>query len=300
MAHFNRRANDYVLQHVGYSPVTSSNAVQEQLQQWVKEYHLKDAMTNIVLDSSKTQLTLTEAPEVKDNELLKAMQWKLKDNPEFDLNNSVIDCFSIPGQRERGRQPMAYIVSASRNDIKPVAGFCSQSHLNLKSIDITAMTQRNIAALMPEDEFGVAMLSFTERQGLLTISRKGNLYLARDIEVGYEDLHSLAEKQNSADDMVHMVLENEQLLETVVLEIQRSMDYYERYFAQPPVQNLILAPIPEHNPILEEYISTQLGIKVHELDLNSVIQSQGDILSTDRQFEYLFAIGASLRFKQAS
>lgn len=302
LAHFIRQKKDYVLQHTSFAPVTTIPAMKDQINQWVKSFDLKDAVTNIVLDSSKANLLLTEAPEVEDSELVRAMQWQLKENPEIDVDDSVIDCFSIPGQRERGRQPMAYVVSAKKDDVKPLANICMQSQLDLKSIDIPAMTQRNLAALLPEDEFGVAMLSFSAKQGLLSVSRKGNLYLARDIDVGFDDLNitPAIEDESGLSLEAASTSSDEHILEMVVLEIQRSMDYYERYFGQPPIQNLIIAPLPKPVPDMTDYIASQLGIKVRELNLNEVLHTQAEELVSEQQYEYLTAIGASLRFFQAS
>ena len=76
-----------------------SDEIEEIITNWVNEYGLKNLNTNFVLAASDATIMLTEAPEVDDTELKQAMSWKLKDNSDIDVNNSVIDCFSIPGQR---------------------------------------------------------------------------------------------------------------------------------------------------------------------------------------------------------
>ncbi len=299
-AHLTRNNDAYQLEHVDFAAVTSLHEMEENLSEWVKEFDVKGSMANFVLAQSQAGIFLTEAPEVEDKELNKAMRWKLKDNTEVDLEKSIVDVFPIPGQRERGRQPMAYVVSADKKLLKGYVALIDKSHLNLKSIDITALAQRNIASHMQEDENGVAFLSLYANSGLLSLSRKSNLYLARDLDVGHKNFASQEASQASGGLQVEgLPAATQQTLEQIVLEVQRSMDYYERYFAQPPIQALVLAPLPTPVPGLVDEISNQLGMKVRELDLSDIIDTQQSI-EHSLQSNYLPAIGAALRMTMAS
>ena len=242
---------------------------------------------------------LTEAPEVEDSELQQAMRWKLKDSTELNVKESVIDCFSIPGQRERGRQAMAYVVSANTDLLKSYARVVEKSQLNLKSIDIKALALRNVAHLLPEDKYGVAFLQLDLDSGLITISREGDLFLTRNLDVGYQPIVSNDSTKNTAL-QIEESAEVKSTLESIVLEVQRSLDYYERYFAQAPIQTLVIAPLPVEVPAVVEYISNQLGINVYELDLNDVISMKNKKLERGLQSKYLGAIGAALRFNDTN
>jgi len=297
-AHLSRKNDSYQLENVDFAAVTSVQDMEAHLSQWVKEFNLKDSVTNFVLAQSQAGIFLTEAPEVEDKELNKAMRWKLKDNTEVDIEKSIVDVFPIPGQRERGRQPMAYVVSADKKLLKSYVSLLEKTSLDLKSIDITALAQRNIASFLPEDENGVAFLSLYANSGLLSLSRKGNLYLARDLDVGYKNFADGSTSDTAGGLQVEgLPSATQQTLEQIVLEVQRSMDYYERYFAQPPIQALILAPLRTPIPGLADEISNQLGMKVRELDLGDVIDAQQPI-EHSLQSQYLPAIGAALRMAE--
>ena len=265
------------------------------LAQWVDEYQLKQLSTNFVLAADEATILLTEAPEVDDSELQQAMRWKLKDNSEIDINQSVIDCFSIPGQRERGRQAMVYVVTAKTELLKSYVRLVEKCQLSLKSIDIKALALRNIAHLLPEDEYGVALLQLDPNSGLLSISRKGNLFLARDLEVGYEQI-VVADESEKEGMQFEVSSDIQGSLENIVLEVQRSLDYYERYFAQAPIHTLVIAPLPVEVPGVLDYISSQLGLKVYELDIHDIINVKKEKLERGLQSKYLSAIGAALRF----
>src|SRR5258708_4454717 len=78
--------------------------------------------------------------------------------------------------------------------------------------------QRNIAALLEPHDRGVAMLYADRQQVLFTVNFRGELYLARRIDVGLEELEKLA--QGGSDDAKNRIL----------LEVQRSFDHLERQF----------------------------------------------------------------------
>ena len=299
-AHLTRKQDSYQLEHADFADVTSLPEIESRLSRWVKEFDLKGTSTNFVLAQSQAGIFLTEAPEVEDKELSKAMRWKLKDNAEVDIEKSIVDVFPIPGQRERGRQPMAYVVSADKKLLKDYVSILEKTHLDLKSIDITALAQRNLASSLPEDENGLAFLTLYANSGLLSLSRKGDLYLARDLDVGYRNFAPELENDLTGDLQVEgLPAATQQTLEQIVLEVQRSMDYYERYFAQPPIQSLVLAPLPVTVPGLADEISNQLGMKVRELDLTDIIDSAREIEHAS-QGKYLPAVGAALRMAQVN
>ena len=301
-AHLSRKNNTYQLTDVDFATVTSLKEMESTLSHWVKEYNVKDSETNFVLALSEANILLTEAPEVEDKELNQAMRWKLKDSAEVDMEKSIVDVFPIPGQRERGRQPMAYVVSAEKQLLKSYVSLVENCNLNLKSIDITALAQRNVANTLPEDENGVAFLSLYANSGLLSLSRRGDLYLARDLDVGYQNFSLGMENSLNTDgglQMEGLPSVTQQTLEQIVLEVQRSMDYYERYFAQPPIQALVLAPLPTPIPGLADEITNQLGMKVRELDVNEILSVEQPV-EHELQSKYLSAIGAALRMTQAA
>ncbi len=266
----------------------------------MKANDLKDKLTNFVLGTHQYNFVLTEAPEVKDSELLQAMRWKMKDLIEYDIKDATIDCFPIHGQKERGRQPMAYVVTASTDVLKSYIDTLDECALRLSSIDIPAMSQRNIAQLLPEDEAGVALLVMNEKQGLLTLTRKGELYLARDLEVGYS--HFSGDDKVNSDSSLQlegMPAATQGALDQIVLEVQRSIDYYERYFAQPAVNSLVIAPMPVSVTGMIEYIAGQLGIQVRELDMNPLLGVETK-MDRQTQSQCFPAIGAALRWPFAT
>ena len=140
-----------------------------------------------MLDESEYSLLLTEAPDVKPEELRTALRWRVKDLIDFHINDATLDAFELPGADGNKSREM-YAVAARNEAIRRRADALQNAGINLEVIDIPEMAQRNLAALLPEDAQGVALLSFTNRGGLLTISRQGDLYLSRGLDVGLDHL----------------------------------------------------------------------------------------------------------------
>lgn len=262
----------------------------EMLAALADEYALGGVPCISVLPSSHFSLLLVEKPNVEPGELKTAVRWRVKDLLDFHVDDAVIDVFEVPGQADRGRPPMAYVVAAHQGSVQEHIDLIEGAGCGLEVVDIPEMAQRNIAALVPEDDAGVAVLHLSEHRGLLTLTRQSALYLARNLDTGAADLQG----HGDGDEDGAMPEALEQRLESIVLEVQRSLDYYESHFAMPPIGNLVIAPLPYEVPGMLGYIANQLGVAVRELDLNTLLDVQ-EPLDPALQARAFTAIGAALR-----
>jgi MSHA biogenesis protein MshI len=241
-----------------------------------------------------------ESPAVETSELKAAVRWRIKDLIDFHIDDAIIDVFDIPGQKERGRPKLMYVVASRTSAVQQHIDLLEGSGLNLTAIDIPELVLRNIAALLPEDKSGVATLYIGRHQGMLVLTRGQTLYLSRRIDLGLEQLKTYL---NSPADEDELVLDGEEpampaplqrALDNIVLEIQRSLDYYESHFSLPPVSGLVMAPMEENIPGMMGYLGGNLGVPVRLLDLNALIECD-ETLTDQLQSQCLFAIGAALR-----
>lgn len=256
------------------------------------------------MDSEHSTLLLVEAPEVDPSELKAAVRWRIKDLIDFHVDDAVLDVFDIEGQR--GRTKMMYVVVARIATVQEHINLLEKAHVNLGVIDIAELAQRNIAALLPEDQSGVALLHLTPRGGLLTLTRQGNLFLARNMEFGTDHLAATLPGAASAQSDNEFTLDTEddgvppalrRLMDSIVLEIQRSLDYFESHFGLPPISGLVVAPLAQPVPGLAGYLGGNLGLPVRTLDLNTVLDCE-QTLSDELQARCLPAIGAALRVEE--
>lgn len=270
------------------------------LQKLAKEFDLEASHCISVAPQESFTLLLVESPEVEPSELKAAVRWRIKDLIDFHIDDAIIDVFDIPGQRERGRTKLMYVVASRTSTVQQHIDLLEENNLNLAVIDIPELVLRNIAALLPEDKGGVATLYIGRDHGMLVVTREQTLYLSRRIELGLQQLQSCL---NTPADEEEFVLEGEEppmpaplqrALDNIVLEVQRSLDYYESHFSLPPVSGLVMAPMEEELPGVIGYLGGNLGVPVRMLDLNAFIECE-ETLSDKLQSQCLFAIGAALR-----
>jgi len=255
------------------------------LQHLRRELHLKRFRCSTLLPAPQYQLQLLDAPNVPDAELKSAVRWKLKDFLEYPVDSATVDVVQVPadaGAPTRGRS--VYAVSARNADIEARMKLFAQAGIPLRVIEIPEMAQRNLATLRETDDRALAMLSFGEEGGLLTFSARGELYLSRRIDVSLEQL------THAAGDM------REQMFERIALELQRSLDHFDRQFSNVPVARLLLGPVPTEIG-LTQYLAGNLSAQVDSVDLGEVLDFHKvpELREPGEQMQRWQTLGAALR-----
>ena len=236
-----------------------------------------------VLPTGSYQLVLVQVPDVPANEVKSAVRWQIKDLLDFPVDEAVVELFEMPELSTKKDKSMAYAVATRRSNVQEHIELLHGAGLSLDVIDIPELCTRNIATLLPQDADGVAFLHFAENHGTLTVTRQGVLYLIRQIEKGLA-----AMKAAAGDDFAR-----EELISKIVLETQRSLDYYESHFEHRPVTELVLAPGSNIGGLADS-LHDELGLTISSLDLNGLFETN-TTMSTAEQSDCLLAIGAALR-----
>ena len=237
-----------------------------------------------VLQPGEYNLLLVEAPDVEADELKSAVRWRIKDLIDFHIDDAMIDVFDIPGQPHSGNRPtMMYVVAAQSSLIQKRVEMIHSAGLDLSVIDIPELAQRNISSLLPEDVNGVALLTFSENTGLITLCRQSVLYLTRMLDVGSASLFGNIDPDT-----------RQRGFDTVVLEVQRSLDYFESHFAQAPIKSVVISAEGQDMGDLINYLNENLGISSRVLDLGVSIDSKIK-LDDHLQLQCMPCISSALR-----
>ena len=236
-----------------------------------------------VLPDSSYQLLLAEVPDVPANEVNAAVRWQVKDLLDSPADETVIELFDMPGQSSASDRSVAYVVATRRSNIEEHIKRLHGAGFSMDVINIPELCTRNIATLLPQDADGVAFLHLEQDHGILTVTRQGVLYLIRRIENGRNAVTLAA-----ADDFTRA-----ELASSFVLEIQRSLDYYESHFDRRPLTELVLSPGSDVGGLAES-LNEQLSLSVSRLDLRRLFEMRS-AMSPAEQGECLLAIGAALR-----
>lgn len=261
---------------------TEEENQQDQLMDFVKTQGLLKATCNVVLPSDAYQLSLLETPDVPDAELRDAIRWRLKDLLDIPLEEAAIDVFPLPQDGTRSGKPMSYVVSAQLSYIKKIIDLINQAGLKLNAIDIAELALRNVAQWCDHGERGVAVVRILPGRGSVVLYRCGNMYLSRQFELDYDG--------GLLDDLPE---------EHLTLEIQRSLDYYERQMGQVPPAALYLCGTNVLADKITENIRQSLAVPVKHLSLDGILNTEQELDTGILQL-CLGALGGTLREDKAA
>ncbi len=249
------------------------------LKAFVSSQGLEGETCHLVIPYSKYQLLLVEAPDVPMEEMREAMQWRIKDLLSTPVEKTGIDVFSLPDNGARGRH-MLYVVASDKDYLNKCIEFINESGLKLNSIDINELALRNISLLQEGGKVagrGIALVRITSKESNVSLYQEGNLYLSRSFNVNY--------KGGLLEDLP---------VDSLMLEIQRSLDYYERQMGQRPPSSIYLFGENISEDKLTDDLCRGLSGAVKILDLSDHVKNRED-LPLDLLAPCVSAIGASLR-----
>jgi MSHA biogenesis protein MshI len=233
-----------------------------------------------VLAGSDYQLVMVEAPDVPPAELRAAMRWRLKEAVEFPVDEAVVDVFEMPAHSRGAQGRMMYAVAARRDAVDRQVQALGGSGLAV--LDVPELCLRNLAAHLPAAAAGVALLHLDDASATVVLVHGRTFYFARQMELGV-----LAPADPAHDAAVEDV-------SGIVLELQRSLDYYERHFDQPPITRVVVSPAGRRAEQLATRLAAETGFDVETLDLNRMLRCAQPVAAAT-QADCLMAVAAALR-----
>lgn len=247
-----------------------------------RELKLGRYQASTMLRAGEYDIVLVDAPSVPRAEMKSALRWKVKGMVDYPIDQATLDFLTVPSEgAAEGRTQQLYAVLARNEVLQSRVRRFDEAGIALAAIDIPDTAQRNIAALYRNEERAVALVYFGLNLGLLTISHGAELYLTRRLELGVEEL---AEDTDAAEGGAH---------DRVVLEIQRTLDHFERQFRNLAVGKLLLAPTGRPTR-LRETLTERFEMPVQQIDLSEVL-SFAQKPDEELQWRLFHHFGAALR-----
>lgn len=240
-----------------------------------------------LLSQADYQILLVESPDVKREELKAAVRWRIKDMIDYQVDDATLDVLEVPSAGAQ-RPSTIYVVATKSATVRQVIDRFEAARIPLGVIDIPDTAQRNIAALYETADRALLTLSFDVDGGLITITSGGELFFSRRLDIGYAQVNGEQPGRDKAFDRV-------------VIEVQRSLDHFERSFSQLPVERVMLAPMTQSEALVAS-LGAQLQIPVSPIDLLDVLDLPPLYLSApaDVRARWFRLIGAGLRIEKAA
>lgn len=258
------------------------------LEKLTRDLHAHRFQCSNLLSAGEYQILSVDAPNVPSDELKTAVRWRLKDMLDFHVDDATIDVLDVPLDKNApSRNHSMYAIAARNQLIGQRQALFSDAKVPLSVIDIPEMAQRNIAALLEQEGRGLAFLSFDTEGGLLTVTYSGELYLARRIDVTPDQFSQPDAEQNAA------------VFDRVTLELQRSLDHFDRQYHFITIARLVLSPSLA-NSGLQGYLASNLYLPVETLNLETVldISKAAELRTPEAQQRYFLTLGAALRHEE--
>ncbi len=251
--------------------------ISERLRDCASKYGLRGLPVAALLTSQDYQLLLGDAPNVPAAELNAALRWKVKDLVNFPVADAVIDAFLLPESCSRADERLAYVVAARRAPVATLVEQIKGADLELKSIEIPELALARLLEQGVDTSRPQGLVSLYPGGGSLMMVKAGELYLARNFKLNYgggifDELPS----------------------EPLLLELQRSMDYFERQMRQPPVSGFYFCGENLGADKLTDQLRDSIGVRTDMLTLDSIVTAEADVAERCQAL-CLRALGAALR-----
>ncbi len=235
---------------------------------------------SLVLNPADYKLRVLDAPNVPAEELRSAVRWQIQDMLDFHADDGTVDVLDVPHPEHLSHSRQLFAVAAKNSLLAEEAVIATDAGLELTIIDIMETAQRNLAFRLEKPGRALAVFSFIESGSLLTLTLDGELCTARTLGV------SLAHVESEGLDNV---------LERLTLEIQRTLDNYDRQFGGIPVDRLLLAPM-DFVDRLRDGLAGNLALPVEVLNLAEALDIT-DFPDKTVLHPCIHAIGAALRME---
>jgi len=253
------------------------------LQQAAKEHELDRYRCGTLLRPAEYQFLMVDAPNVPREELKAAIRWRVKDLLDYHIDDATMDVLDIPVDTDLpGKSHYMYAVVAKNEIVRGQVAQFERADIALQVIDVVETAQRNIAQLYETANRGIGMLTFDGSGGVFTLSFEGELYLARRLDIAWSQLVSAQEIQRQA------------YFERIAVELQRSLDHFERQYQNITLSELLLGPMPEDIGLIP-YLRSQLYLPLRQIDLADALEFVGADLGVEQQWELFHVLGAALR-----
>lgn len=248
-----------------------------------------DPDEGICINLRKNAVTIKRAsmPPMPTEEIEEALRWELKDELHLDIDKARIK-FSVLREREEEDETkkidliaVVYNEKDIEPEVKELKGFglnvqsviptefalvAYVNHLNLtqSSEPIAIVDIGSVATTISIVEgkklsfsrnVAIGGDNITEAMTGVLVSDKGKIELSR------EEAEKIKQEQGISED-IRIVSMIRPVLERLITQIKRSLDYYEHQFGSDPVKKLILAGNGARLKGLKEYISREISVEV--------------------------------------
>ncbi|MCQ8879166.1 MSHA biogenesis protein MshI [Pseudoalteromonas shioyasakiensis] len=229
---------------------------------------------NLVIPHYYYQIVQMEKPNLTDDEIVQSLPWTSKDLVNIAPENIIADFIDYPISLPMQVAKMNVFIT-DKTQIQPFINSFADTNAVLRSMTSEEMV---LLTLFGKDKDAhMLVVQHIEHEPRILIICDGKLVLVRRLN----GFIGITEKdQNSA------------FIDTLALEIQRSMDFFESQLKQPPIRSIQLQCDNLSSLTLRAELAELLQIKVVDFKPNLALSEE-----VDSQFYY--ALGAAMSMAES-
>jgi MSHA biogenesis protein MshI len=285
------------------------------------ELGLGNTAATALLTIEQSTLLQIAAPAVPPEELRSAVRYQIRDMVDLHIDDLILDVLHVGDGKEKSAAQV-FVVTAANAVARDLMQLADAMEWTLRVIDVQEMAQRNLQTLWATavgfaDRASAALVLVSDKQALLTISAKGELYYSRrlDLPSGFLSMQwdgaaGLAPEAVDAYTPVgeyvpdyagppSVPLDDDSILggneraQRVLVEMQRSLDLWDRTWTGLPMAGVGVYA-SARSAELAEWLSRGLGHSVVQMDLPGLIPGVAE-LSEHEQLQCLPLLGLLTR-----
>jgi MSHA biogenesis protein MshI len=226
----------------------------EALRKWVRSHRLQKAPCICLIAHDDCDVYQVEKVDVDETEMLQAMTWKIKDLINYDVGSAVVDSYPMPASSISSKQQVG-VVAAHESVIESYVDSIKTTAMRLQALDIHDLARSNLPAVRQSAGQSLVLMTFTDDAGLISVYHDTDLYVSREFKIGISRLD-----RAGGDD--------ETSLDALLLEIQRSLDYFESFYGMTTVNDLRVFPRVEATEKLALYLQNLTSYDIDFLTLD--------------------------------
>ncbi len=251
----------------------------ELIEDLIVKHDLRDAECCLTLPPNRYQLLQIDKPNIPDDELAMSLSWHIKDLVTLAQEEVVADYFSVPVKVAMQGEKINVVVTSSKTLLSLIEVF-NEHKVELNGIVPEELVIRNVIG--HADTASLLLTQQKNEEPALQIVKKEQIYFARKLR-GFNRIHEYtpAELQDG-------------LTDSLSLEIQRSMDYFESQLKQAPIKNIQLALPSEHQELIAQQISQHFPTEVKVM----AISNEMAVIDTPLNEQFYPALGGALEFTE--
>jgi len=206
----------------------------------------KQAQVQLLLAPGQYDLHHLPAPAVPADEMRDALRWQLRGSLAYPPEEAVIDFVSLPRLADASNKHSLLAITARRAVVLEAVAPLLDNGIDIEAVDVPELAQHQLAlcAMRKAEPRSIAWLAFDDDTCLFTVHCAGALAFARRM------LLPGRAADEAADAVAHFC-------ERIAVQVQRSIDLYERQSGLPAVARVVLGP-HVHRSALATLLPTQI------------------------------------------